>query len=364
MQIAGEALNDLGVDQSKPIDPFPLLAMLGLKLSFLDLDGLLGAILDLPAHDSHPGVLITTRRGIGVQRYTAAHEIGHWYLHRDQLASEPAADGVKEIYGGGGASTPREREAQLFAAHFLMPLPLFGSVARSHGLRRNSDATPMQVYSLARDIRVSYEAATRQLNGLGFIDRRVRDNLLRFHPVDIKRQIGRGRKPTNRGHDVWLVDKPGDSSIDAYVGDDVVVSLAENPTTGHRWMRRDIYEFLRRSREGSGAPAPFGNGLRAVVTPAAPTAPTELVPAGEAVVSVADRFLMHAASPEFVGRGGERVVTLVADHRGEWSSDLVYASPFDDSDPVEALALTVGVVAGPEQWAKDVRLASASDGHA
>jgi Zn-dependent peptidase ImmA (M78 family) len=360
MQAAGEALNELGVDQTEPVDPFPLLAQLGLKLSFQPLDGLLGAILDLPIAGSQPGVLITNRRGPGVQRYTAAHELGHWFLHREQLASDPAADGVQEIYGRGGAFSPREREAQIFAAYFLMPLPLVGSVARSYDLRRNSDATPTQVYSLARDLRVSYEAAARQLTNLGFINGRVRDNLLQVQPVAIKQQLGLGRKPTYPGHDVWIVDEVGDRAIDAYVGDDVVVSLAENPTTGYRWMPRDTYESMRRASEASVAPAPFGRGAPVELDDAEQTNRAAIFSPGHPVRPVADRFFTRDSSPELVGQGGERVVTLVADHRGHWASDLVYASPFDGSPPVEELTLTVDVLSGPEQWAKDVRLASVS----
>jgi Zn-dependent peptidase ImmA (M78 family)/predicted secreted protein len=360
MQIAGEALYELNIDQSRPIDPFPIIGELGLKLAFQPLGGLLGAILDPTADLANPGVLITTSRGAGTQRYTAAHEIGHWFMHREQLASDPAADGIAEIYGS-GHSAPREREAQLFAAYFLMPLPLVGSVARTYGVRRNGEVTPTQLYSIARDLRVSYEAAARQLTNPRFISRDVRDNLLRTKPARVKKVLGHGRPPTHSGADVWLVDQPGDRTIDAYVGDDVVVSLAENPTTGYRWMSRESYEQVLRARTAPSAPSPFGNGVGPTFAVDHQVVVPQVVSSDEHLRPVADRFLQHDSGTEVVGQGGERIVTLVADRKGVWTTDLVYASPFDPAAPVEELALRVDVLNGPEQWAKDARIASVRD---
>ena len=359
MQIAGEALNELGVDQSRPIDPFPLLESLSLKLIFQPLNGLLGAILNPSGELANPGVMITTARGAGAQRYTAAHEIGHWYLHRDQLESNPVADGIAEIYGQGDAA-PREREAQVFAAYFLMPLPLVGTVARSYGVRRNSGADPVQVYSIARDLHVSYEAAARQLTNLGFIDQRVRENLLAVAPARIKKELGQGRRPTNAKADVWLVDQPGDRAIDAYVGDDVVVSLAENPTTGYRWMLRDAYEEVLRSRTEAAPPPSFGPESKVVLREDEPTTDPSSVAGDEHVRAVADRYFPDREASQLVGAGGERVVTLVADQKGQWTADLVYASPFDTAGPAGELVLTVDVLSSPEQWAKDARIAAAT----
>lgn len=359
MQIAGEALNELNVDQSRPIDPFPIIGELGLKLAFQPLNGLLGAILDPTAELANPGVLITTSRGAGAQRYTAAHEIGHWFMHREQLANEPAADGIAEIYGRGDTA-PREREAQLFAAYFLMPLPLVGSVARTYGVHRNGGATPTQVYSIARDLRVSYEAAARQLTNLRFISQEVRDSLLRTTPARVKRELGHGRPPTHSGADVWLVEQSGSRTIDAYVGDDVVVSLAENPTTGYRWMSRESYE--RALEVGvSTAPPAFGSGVGPIFAGDPPAVAPQVAASDSFLRPVADRFFINDSRTAVVGQGGERVVTLVADRKGVWTTDLVYASPFDPTGAVEELALTVGVLSGPEQWAKDTRMASVRD---
>src|SRR5690242_12676849 len=107
VQGAARALNDLHYDQSRPIDPFDAIHALGLELQFRPMKDMLGAILPgAPA-----GVLINSERPASVQRYTAAHEIAHWYLHQDALA----IDLSQQING-----TPddvREQNAQLFASH-------------------------------------------------------------------------------------------------------------------------------------------------------------------------------------------------------------------------------------------------------
>ena len=75
-------------------------------------------------------------RHFGRYSFTLAHEIGHWQIHRPQLLLEqelpmtlglvPRSDGEMEtvpvdIICRDGASDPREREANAFAAFLLMP---------------------------------------------------------------------------------------------------------------------------------------------------------------------------------------------------------------------------------------------------
>ena len=156
---AADTLRLLGIDQAQPVDPFAAIDQLGLNLVIADLDNLLGAVLP----HGNGGVLITSRRSVHVQRYTAAHEIGHWILHTDQLR----LDGDEQVLGL--PSSRRERQAQLFAAYFLMPPPLIQAAVSRHGLRRGA-IRPEQVYLVSRDADVSYEAATRRLATMKLID--------------------------------------------------------------------------------------------------------------------------------------------------------------------------------------------------
>ena len=65
------------------VDVFEAAVRLEVPLLFRPLEGLLGAFLNDPI----PGVLVTTRRPLSVQRLTAAHELGH-----QQLGHKPSLD--------------------------------------------------------------------------------------------------------------------------------------------------------------------------------------------------------------------------------------------------------------------------------
>ena len=59
------------------VDVFGTIVKEHIPLMFRPLDGLLG--LYLP----DPGILVTTQRGLSIQRWTAAHELGHATIHHE-----------------------------------------------------------------------------------------------------------------------------------------------------------------------------------------------------------------------------------------------------------------------------------------
>ena len=223
---ASRLLVETGVDQTRRVDVFGLCEQVGLWLAFLPLDGLLGSFLP----EGSGGALITTQRPVSVQRYTAAHELGHWRLHHSR---GPVFDTEEQVLG----NTPDENEqlAQVFAASLLMPPPLvFGTLQR---LSVKGDLSPSDAYTVARESGVSYEAAVRQLHNLDVIGSRRADELLRIRPLKIKTEIGWGERPLVGTADVWPVDERwhgGRLSVNAH--DEVVVSLPENRSTGYRWF--------------------------------------------------------------------------------------------------------------------------------
>lgn len=64
---------------------------------------------------------------LGRYRFTLAHEVGHWRLHRRFLMSDPAARSLFEINSKpafvcrSSENPPEEIQANAFAAHLLMP---------------------------------------------------------------------------------------------------------------------------------------------------------------------------------------------------------------------------------------------------
>lgn len=227
---AGRLLDELGLDASRQVDVFSMCEDLGLWLTFMPLDGLLGAFVP----EGSGGVLITDRRPITVQRYTAAHELGHWRLeHGHGLA----LDGEEHVFG----ATPHERErlAQVFAANLLMPPPLVLSLLARIGVGDHGPISPSEAYFVAREAGVSYEAAVRQLANLQVITAAEATSLLppNVRPLVVKSGLAGGRRPVYGYADVWPVDEAwNDQLISLRADDEVVVSLPENRSSGYRWM--------------------------------------------------------------------------------------------------------------------------------
>lgn len=104
----------------------------------------------------------------GLERYTKAHESGHWMLHVDQavlgFGALPGLSQKERILCRDGSKARIERQADLFAAHLLMPTDLFVNVARQHDLLRWKS-----LYDLARTFDVTISALTVRLERLGMI---------------------------------------------------------------------------------------------------------------------------------------------------------------------------------------------------
>ena len=67
------------------VDVFDAIHALDVPLLLRPLKSLLGAYLREPS----PGLLVTTERPMSIQRFTAAHELGHYYLgHEPSLDDE------------------------------------------------------------------------------------------------------------------------------------------------------------------------------------------------------------------------------------------------------------------------------------
>ncbi|MPV35975.1 ImmA/IrrE family metallo-endopeptidase [Georgenia subflava] len=345
VQAASNALNELRLDQSEPIDPFEAIEEAGLVLRFQPLKDLLGAI--LPGQPS--GVLINSDRPASLQRYTAAHELGHWYMDQDVLSLDTDA----AVLGHHHHET-REFDAQVFAAHFLMPLELLHSTARRYGIKRGTPADAEQVYQAARDMHVSYEAAVRQLTNTRFITTANAAQLLKTPPATIKRHLTDGMRLPNARGDVWIVEHPHDrAEIEAFVGDAILLRLTEHPATGYRWCAEEaladatIHPFRP-------APQPFDGGK--AFADDAPAHRSEIIPfpatsvSSDVVTLLRDEVVQdtYQAGHTSVGGAVTRLVAYTADAPGEESIHLSQVRPVRPDAPVSRLELTTLVRGIPE----------------
>lgn len=249
LQAAAELLDELDVDQEQPVDVFDAIERLGMWLVFQPLKSLLGAVIP----QGPGGVMITTEREPAIQRYTAAHEIGHWRLDHNPTAFDTETDVLNP-----GASE-RERLAQWFAAYFLMPPPLVHAVVDRY--RSAGEAiSPATAYMIARDMRVSYEAALHQMANVEILSEREREDLLATPRLTAIRQAAHGHRPQDGRADVWLLDDRSlehpSEQVDMVVNDEIVIALPENRTTGYRWLDEAANE-RRRQLQARAAPPPF-----------------------------------------------------------------------------------------------------------
>jgi|ERR1700687_2550008 len=86
------------------------------------------------------------------QRFTIAHEIAHFLLHRHLLESKGAL--VDDTMYRSGLSTAEEAAANKMAAHILMPFSLINSLSNSGFNSVESLAKQLQVSKTAMKIRL------------------------------------------------------------------------------------------------------------------------------------------------------------------------------------------------------------------
>jgi Zn-dependent peptidase ImmA (M78 family) len=213
------------------VDVFAAIGKLGATLMFQPLDKLLGAY--VPTEE--PGILITTKRTLPVQRFTAAHELGHLYMRH-----QPSLDD-KDILRRApfSATSPlqrQEREADAFAAMFLAPTWLLALIVQRQGWTSQSLAEPETVYQLSLRLGTSYTAACYVLERQKAISRPQREHLLSFEPKTIKQALLVDYEPSDWRSDVWLLtDRDEGLLIEGGRHDLFVVRLRENSSAGYLW---------------------------------------------------------------------------------------------------------------------------------
>lgn len=231
------------------VDVFRAALQLQVPILFRPMRGLLGAYLPLPS----PGILVTTRRPLTVQRFTAAHEIGH---HR--MGHQPSLDDkgiLRRVLGGisGPAGSPmQEVEANAFAASFLMPQWLILWHSDKQGWSVRDLCTPRVAYQLSLRLGVSYEALTWTLQRNLLISPAEAQVLRRRPRRQLKAEALQSYQPTNYRGDVWLINEAdADASIVGSRHDLLVVrgnqseidwskTLAEMETQGFIVLRQEV----------------------------------------------------------------------------------------------------------------------------
>ena len=214
------------------VDVFQVIGELGIPLVFKPLTSALGLCLPAPLR----GIMVTTRRGLHIQRFTAAHELGHAVLeHRGSVDLEILERGPSGPIGGRDL---QEVAADAFAAEFLLPRWLYRHHIQSQGWTVNDDLrNPDVVYQLSLRMSASYEATCWGLVSHQILPQDYVDALRKVQVARLKSNIGGGFKPGNSWADVWKLTLKDDGTRLVGNPDDLLrIELEEAAGSGHQWQ--------------------------------------------------------------------------------------------------------------------------------
>ena len=218
------------------IDVFNAILQLEVPLLLRPLEGLLGAFLCSPT----PGLLVTTQRPLSVQRFTAAHELGHLRLNH-----EPSLDDENILRRSPFGSRPdyglQEVEADSFAVSFLMPRWLIAWHAKRQGWQADSFADPHIVYQLSLRLGASFEATWRTLQHYKIVTSQTGRSLGKVRVRDLKKALLVDYQPLDYRRDVWLLtEHDSGTSISGSAEDLIVLRLEEHSGGGYLWNVEDL----------------------------------------------------------------------------------------------------------------------------
>lgn len=241
------------------IDVYDTIAELGVPLVFKPLNSALGLCLPEPVR----GIIISTKRVRSIQRFTAAHELGHVILdHKGSVDFEILE---RAPLPGDPARDLQEVEADAFAAEFLLPRWLY-----RHHIRRQKWKTADHlrrrdiVYQLALRLGASYEATCLGLVSHQILPKGAVDALLGAHLKSLKLDLGDGESPANPWADSWRLTPRDNAGVIKGSPEDLLrFELEEKAGAGFAWsggaleavgldILKDKSEFDRNGRAYGG----------------------------------------------------------------------------------------------------------------
>jgi Zn-dependent peptidase ImmA (M78 family)/transcriptional regulator with XRE-family HTH domain len=160
-----------------PVPVFAMCAKFGIEIRFTALGSLAGAL--MLATDEHPpGILVNSDQPFERQRFSAAHELGHFLL------KHPTTEGGFVSFLG-RRFEPEEVDADTFAGELLIPADLLKNRLKDVADRAVEEA----VLLLARAFAVSFQAMTTRLVKLGALRPAKMHSLEKAKPAEISKRL-------------------------------------------------------------------------------------------------------------------------------------------------------------------------------
>ena len=204
-----------------------------IPLMFRPLDGLLGTVVA----GRTPGIMITTKRSLHVQRFTLAHELGHILLeHQFSLDRE-----IEVMGRNAPVSRPdEEAAADTFASELLGPKQLVLTSAQRHRWNKEKLHQPENIYQLSLRLGISYQAACWALVTSGILTSTEAKNLQANPVKEQKRKLADQVPITDPWADVWaLTSADADTFLEAGPNDLFAVHVRDHASAGYLWQLVD-----------------------------------------------------------------------------------------------------------------------------
>ncbi|MEM7668194.1 MAG: ImmA/IrrE family metallo-endopeptidase [Pseudomonadota bacterium] len=247
------------------VNVFSLISQLDLPLMLRPLDGLLGAYFNVPTK----GILVTTQRRLSIQRFTAAHELGHCELdHQISLDNEDSM--LRRMPASfRPAIDQQEVEADGFATALLMPKWLLAIHMKRQGWTQTDLRRPSVVYQFSLRLGVSYEALCWTMVRLRMLQQKDARALLQVPRRDLKQALLAEYRPQDYRGDVWLLtERDAGGLVDGSRNDLFVLKLTEHSNGGYLWnideLRASGFVIVQNSVEAADQRSVGDPGLRRV----------------------------------------------------------------------------------------------------
>ncbi|MFX4221539.1 MAG: ImmA/IrrE family metallo-endopeptidase [Thalassobaculum sp.] len=246
MRAALGLLRDFGLDSGKKraqrVDVFECIDRTGAALMFQPMEKLLGAFMK---QNGTAGIILNTERPLGMQRFTAAHELGHLILNHDPHADDEGILRRSPIATGRASRVvpPQEREADAFASYFLLPPYLITEQMKVQGWTPDHFSSPENVYQASLRFGTSYSGAVYGLERERVIGASLRQQLIKVPPQKLKLSLLDGQPlPNSRRSDVWhLTEKDEGAVIEAGRDDLFLLRLHEDTGAGYVWTFDELH---------------------------------------------------------------------------------------------------------------------------
>ena len=209
-----------------------------IPLLFRPLDKLWGAFITVNGEER--GIIVTSRLGLPVQRFTLAHELGHLLLGHQSSLDETVGFAGRN---GPASRSPQEAAADTFASELLAPKRLLIASAKRHGWTRDQLHQPDTIYQLALRLGISFQAACWALVTAGVLTCQEASRLQSTIVKDLKCALAPAGSITNSWADVWsLTEADSGTSLEAGPDDLFAVHVHDHASAGYVWRLVDANE--------------------------------------------------------------------------------------------------------------------------